>query len=168
MKQPSLKETGSFRRRLTLTFVLVAAVSTGSLAVISFVLVKQDRSASFVERSFDKAQLASTIADGRLSPQPSTDEITSLIETLERRAAMEVVVRSAGSTFSSEPELDIDPDDAIFDDRVSTEGLRSTDVELAGRDYLVVTSAQPTSPELYYLFSRENLIDQMDRLSSLL
>src|SRR3990170_2265325 len=98
LSRPTPKETGSFRRRLTLTFALVAAVSSGSLAVISFILVKQDRSTSFVERSLDKAHLASTIAESKLSPQPSTDEITSLIETLERRAAMEVVVRSGGRT----------------------------------------------------------------------
>ncbi|MGH2757532.1 MAG: ATP-binding protein [Actinomycetota bacterium] len=160
--------TGSFRRRLTLTFVLVAAISAGSLAVISFLLVKQHRSTSFVERSLDKAQLASTIAEGRLSPQPSSDEITSLIETLERRAAMKVVLRSGDRTFSSIPGLDIDSIDAALRDGEAAEGLRSTDVELEGHHYRIVTSARPADPEFFFFFSRENLIDQMDRLSTLL
>ena len=168
LNESAPKETGSFRRRLTLTFVLVAAVSTGILALISYFLVKQDRSTSFFERSLDKAHLASTIAESRLPPRPSADEIASLIETLERRAAMEIVIRSGGSSFSSDPELDIDPVDAVLREIETTEELRFADVELEGRDYLVVTSARPADAELFFLFSRENLETQMDRLASLL
>lgn len=168
MRNSQHEERGGFRRRLTLTFVLVAAVSTGTLAVVSFLLVQQDRSDSFVERSLDKAQLATSVAEARASPQASAEEIRSLIETLGRRAGMEVWLRSGGQTYSSIPGLETDP---LFDALPTTpgqDGLRSAAVELEEGHYLVVSPAEPADPMLLFLFSRNNLIQQMNDLSTLL
>jgi len=167
MTTPTKREGGGFRRRLTLTFVVVAAVSSGSLAVVSYLLVKQDRAASFTERSLDKAQLASTLAEGRLSPNPTGAEVDNLIQTLGRRTGMEVVVVSGPREFSSMENLDIDPVIEAFEP--STDGLRSEPVELEGHHYLAVADMGPDeTTTLYFLFSRTNLIEQMHRLSTLL
>lgn len=169
-KSPS-NESGSFRRRLTLAFVLVAAISTGTLAIVSYVLVKQDRSTSFVQRSLDRAQLASAIAESRLSPQSSVDEINGLIETLDRRAGMEVILRSGDRTFSTVRELDSGSVVESLDDTTADDdGLRSADIEIEDQHFLVVSPPTPTAPdaELFFLFSRANLLEQMHRLSTLL
>lgn len=161
-------EMGSFRRRLTLVFVLVAAVSTGTLAMFSFFLVQQDRSASFVERSLDKAALASSVAESRLSERPAVDEIDDLFETLSRRAGMEVVVRYEGESFSSIPGLDADSVAAAMEEATERGGLRSASLDRSVHHYFVVSPVGPAEPELYFLFSRGHLIEQMQRLSRLL
>ena len=168
MKQASARERGSFRRRLTLAFVLVAAISTGTLALVSFLLVKQDRSASFVDRSLDKARLASSLAESRLSPAPSADEINGLIEALKRRAGMEVVVRSDSRTFSSLPGVDVQPVIDRLEDDSTEEGFRKTDIQLEENHYLLVTPVDAADPELFFLFSRANLDEQMAGFSTLL
>ena len=168
MRSSQHQERGSFRRRLTLTFVLVAAVSTGTLAVVSFLLVQQDRSNSFVERSLDKAQLATSVAEARLSTQPSDEELRSLIETLGRRAGMEVWLRSGGRSYSSISGLAADLLLEALPPTADQDGLRSVPVELEDHHYLVVSPTELTDPELLFLFSRDNLIQQMQRLSTLL
>lgn len=162
------EESGSFRRRLTLTFVLVAAVSTGTLAIVSFLLVQQERSTSFVERSLDKAQLAASVAEARLSAKPSSEEIRSLIETLGRRPGMEVVLRSGERTYSSIPGFEPDPLLDALPPTAELNGLRSAPIEIEGHHYLVVSPAEPTETSLLFLFTRDNLIQQMERLSTLL
>lgn len=162
------REAGSFRARLTLTFVVVAAVSSGILAVVSYLLVKQDRSTSFVDRSLDKARLASSLADSRLSPMPTGEEADGLIETLGRRSGMDVVVMAGDRTFSSVPELDLDPVTAAFEDTPAEDGLQSTPVDLGGHHYLVISDVGESGTRLFFLFSRANLIEQMSMLSTLL
>ena len=136
--------------------------------MVSFLLVEQDRTDSFVERSLDKAQLATSVAEARLSAQPSAEDIRSLIETLGRRVGMEVWVRSAGHTYSSISGIEAE---SLFDalpTGVDEDGLRSAPVELEDSHYLVVSAAEPTDPMLLFLFSRNNLIQQMHGLSTLL
>lgn len=163
MKRPS-----GFRRRLTLTFMAVAAVSAGSLAVTSFLLVKQDRLDSFTQRSLDKAQLAQTVAESRTSSSPSVDEIDALSEALKRRADIELVVSIDGQAFTSLPGVDATQVFRSFDDAARVDGMDTDDYHTSERSYLVVDPSGSGDPEMLFLFSRENVLEQLSDLSDVL
>src|SRR5215467_8907359 len=68
---------GGFRRRLTIAFVLVAAVSSGSLAVGSFLLVRQARLSDLLHAKASEVTADLKLAHGleptqqALSPGPN-------------------------------------------------------------------------------------------------
>ena len=159
---------GGFRRRLTLTFVMVAAVSAGSLAVISFLLVKQDRLDSFTQRSLSKAQLAQTIAESRTSVPPTTEEIDSLIQTLQRRAEIEVLLRTEDQVFSSIPGIDVEAIFRSIGNGTKTDGMNTNTYDASDKNYFVVDPSGSEAPTMLFLFSRNNLLEQLDQLSGLL
>ena len=59
---------GGFRRRLVLTFIMTAGLSAGALAVGTFVLVRQERVASFADSVAEKTRLGRVIVQREHDP----------------------------------------------------------------------------------------------------
>lgn len=157
-----------FRRRLTLTFMAVAAISAGSLAILSFLLVKQDRLDSFTQRSLDKAQLAQSVAESRTSEPPNLEEIEELSHALKRRADIEIVVRTEEHTFSSLPGVDVETAFRAFSNASRTDGMTTYDFDTSDTNYFVVDPTGSEEPTMLFLFSRANVLDQLGTLSGVL
>lgn len=157
-----------FRRRLTVTFMAVAAVSAGSLAIISFLLVKQDRLDSFTQRSFDKAQLAQSVAESRTSERPSLEEIGELSQALKRRADIELVARVGDHTFSSLPGVDAEDVFRAFRNPSEMDGMTSTEFNALDKNYFVVDPSGQEESTMLFLFSRANVLAQLSALSAVL
>jgi hypothetical protein len=62
--------TRRFRRRLTAAFVLVAAVSAGLVATVTFLLAREYRWRTTRSTSLDEARFALAVAPGQLEARP--------------------------------------------------------------------------------------------------
>jgi len=159
----------SFRARLTLAFVLVTAVSAGSLAVASFLLVQKDRFDSLRERSIDKTRLALAIAEERLSDPPTSEQVEDLMLTLRRRAGIEAMAVTSQDeiSVSSEALSGAEVPEEVLDASVD-DGLQMITTNVAGHSYLVFHPTEPDEPTIFFLFSTENLLAQMSRFAGVL
>lgn len=163
-----MKSGGGFRRRLTVMFMAAAAVSAGSLAVISFLLVRQDRLDSLTQRSLDKAQLAQTIAESRTSEPPTLDEIDALSQVLKRRADIGLVAQIDDQTFTSLADVHVDEVFQSFRNASNVDGARTAEIDASGTNYFVVDPSGSEEPTMLFLFSRDNVLEQLAALSGVL
>jgi two-component system sensor histidine kinase MtrB len=90
-----------FRRRLTAAFVLVAAVSAGLVAVVTFVLAREYRWRTIRSTSLDEARFALAVAPAELDEE-SFERFRSIYE---RRGDADILVTRGGSEFTSSPNL---------------------------------------------------------------
>lgn len=158
-----------FRRRLTVAFVLVAAVSAGAIALVSFALVRADRYRSFHERAISSASLALSLAGS--SDRNGDAEVTAeeIAMHLGSRQTFEVIAESDEETVSSNSAFDEGDLPTEFEtSRVDPE-FSHQEVEIEGRPYLVVRPQETVGPvTLNVLFSAGALERQLDRLASIM
>ena len=92
-----------FRRRLTAAFVLVAAISAGLVAVVTFVLAREYRLRATRSTSLDEARFALAVAPDEF------DEVTfERFRTLyEQRSDADILVVQGSTEFTSGANLSV-------------------------------------------------------------
>jgi two-component system, OmpR family, sensor histidine kinase MtrB len=158
-----------FRRRLTVTFVLIAALSAGVIAAVSFALVRADRYRSFHERAVSASALALSLAGA--ADRNDDVEITAeeIAIHLGSRLSFEVVAVSDEEAASSVASIDEDELPTEFDTSGEDPEFLHQETEIDGRSYLVVRPQETVDGvALNVLFSASALETQMDRLASIM
>ena len=161
--------TSTLRRRLAVTFALVAAVSTGVLALGTYLVVRESRLDDSVESSVAQARanlvLAGTVLDG----SSATQDVEALLGFYARRSGFETIALSSGGTLASSVALAETPIPIGVQDLARTGDLAFQRVRLAETRYLVAGGRAPASQaELYFFFSEETLHDDIAQLGTIL
>src|SRR5437899_12206112 len=92
---------GRLRRRLTISFILVAGVAAGLLATGSFLLVRETRLADSRDRALAQARLNLAFAERNFPRSPSPQNLQPLMEALAVGTAGAVVESGGRETASS-------------------------------------------------------------------
>lgn len=151
---------GRFRWRLTLSYVVVAAIAAGIVSGGSYYLVRHERYSSFAERALGTADLVASLADrGPATAQVGRD----LVSRLDRQGRFEVIVVSPDGAASSDNKLDPDRIPRLAE--VADDGARYGETEVGGQRFLVVSPTTPSlGAELYFYFSTESIEAELARL----
>ena len=143
-----------FRPRLTAALVVMAAVTTGVLAISSYLMIRQYRYSAFAEHAEREAKLSMLAASDELS----LSKFDSLLGEYQRRGGFEAVAVAEGVVFSSTPELDDEdvPRELLGELRPGRT-LKAT-TRVGGERFLVVAGTPVgTSTQLYFFFSMRDL-----------
>jgi signal transduction histidine kinase len=156
------------RRRLAVTFALVAAVSTGALALGTYFAVRSarldDATHSALEQARSNLELAGTV----LSGSARAHDVAELWRRFHaRRPAFETVALTRTYTFASRfGREDVSPGLRRL---VGNGDLAYERVELAGATYLVVGGRpSPSDAEFYFFISEEALNADLAQLRTIL
>ena len=158
-------QSGRFRRRLTIAFVLVAAVSSGALALGAFGLVRNARLDDSLARAAADARFRLVVAQDFLPLDD--DRSRQLLTSLERAGLHAVLVADAHPTPSNP---DVDPAlpqrlrSVVAAGQIGYERLVT-----AGRPVLLIGGRIPGSTaELYLITSEDRLDHDLDQLATVL
>lgn len=155
---------GGLRRRLTVTLVLVAGVSSGILALGTYVLVRQARLQGSLNTAAEQARFSLVLAGGTDFERVDPASFVAGYEQFDFHAALVV----GGERYISDPTVDpVLPDD--MRSLVARGQLASQRLEIADEPYLVVGGRPPDSDaELYLLFSEDRLHRDLAQLRNVL
>ena len=157
-----------FRRRLRLTFIAVAGLAAGAVAVISFALAREYRIDGFETRARREAEV-----NLRLSTSATESFLEGLLATYRQHEGFEIVAMVGGRPHSTDNALSVAdvPRDVV-------EGVRTRDpqatvatatVTRASTRYLVIGGAVPRSDaELYFFFSLEDVLESLSEFRTAL
>ena len=160
-------QTGRLRRRLTIAFMLVAALSGAVLAAGSYLVVRQDRLGDSVERSVEQARFNLILAGEIVGPVGG--DADDVLAALERRGEFITVGKGNGRTFSSS--VSVGPAQVPEDlERIVGRGeLGYKRVTVGRARYLAVGGPVPdTELGLYFFFSEDRLWDELEQLRNIL
>jgi two-component system sensor histidine kinase MtrB len=144
----------TFRTRLVVAFVAVAAFSGGILATTSFLLTSSYRREAFERHAERQVRTSLDSARGRLS----LEDFETMLADIQRRGGFSAVAVSDGLTFSSSPGLDADDiPEAPLPPSASGE-LLADDVDVDGAPFHVVGGRlQSAETDVYFFFPRGDL-----------
>jgi two-component system sensor histidine kinase MtrB len=142
------------RWRLVVAFVLVAAVAAGSLAVASYLLVRQARLQASLTASAAQAR-----EDLNLAAGITYREAGGFVGAYEQRGGHAVLVFPGGRSVASDPRVD-PPIPAALRSLVRRGQLGYQRMDVAGTPYLVVAGRVPGSAGQLYLFFPEQGIER--------
>jgi two-component system sensor histidine kinase MtrB len=160
---------GRLRRRLAVTFALVAAVSTGVLALGTYLVVSSSRLEDVTESALAQARINLVLAGTVLEGSSATEDVADLLEFYERRPGFETIALTGGDTFSSslafaKTEIPVGLQRLVRDGDLAYERVR-----IAGSPFLIAGGRAPASQaEFYFLFSEEALRDDLSQLATIL
>ena len=159
---------GRLRRRLAVSFVLVAGVSTALLAVATFLLVRQSRLDDSVERALRIARLNLQFAQQNLTDHPGPAQTEALLAFYSTGGFGTVIFTGDRVNASSVPLRAFRPPDdlraLIADGQVGYERL-----DVGGDPSLVVGErVRPTRTDLYFVFSEASLQADLRQLAVVL
>ncbi len=145
-----------FRRRLTAAFILVAAISAGGLAVLTYGVTSSYRWGSFERVGKEQARVALALAPDRLD-DPSFEHMQA---AFEKRSGMDTVALVGGRTYTSAVGLTGDdvPDDVLLPTDIAPgeePDLAVTDTSREGHDYLVVAGDGPDGARYVFFFAKD-------------
>ncbi len=159
---------GSLRRRLAITYAIVAAVATGALALGTYLVVSKSRLDDAVDRSLAQARTNLVLA-GNVLDKSSTPADVADLGFYTRRADFETLALASGQPIRSSFSFgaaQISPDLRRL---VQSGELAFERVRIAEGPYLVAGGRVPRSPlELYFVFSEEALRDDLAQLRTIL
>jgi signal transduction histidine kinase len=160
---------GRLRRRLTIAFALVAALSAAILAAGSYLVVRENRLDDSVDRGVAQSrfnlELAGDVLGSRSDRAAAVEE---LLPALERRGDFATVGRGPGvAPFSTSLSLGAGqvPADLVREVRGGRLAYQRT--EVAGERQLVV-GGRVRGVELYFFYSEKQLFDQLAQLRTIL
>jgi two-component system sensor histidine kinase MtrB len=147
-----------FRRRLTAAFVIVAAVSAGLVAVVTYVLAREYRWRTLQTTAVEETRFALALAPLDLDAA----SFERFVDVYEVRSDAQIVA-VAGDQVLSSSDLGLADVPAGFSDLGDKPVLVEADV--AGRPMLV-SGAEARDGDRYFLFiSLEQLYDSLDELA---
>jgi two-component system, OmpR family, sensor histidine kinase MtrB len=158
---------GRLRRRLAITFALVVAVSTGALAVGTYVAVRAARLDDAADHSLALARTNLVLAGSLLAGSSDPRDVADLRELYARRPGLETVALVGDTELRSR-----------FGREQISDGLRrlvrNGDLayerrEIGGTPYFVAGGRPtPSRAELYFFFSEAALHDDLAQLRDIL
>ena len=160
---------GRLRRRLAITFALVAAVSTGMLALGTYLVVSSSRLDDATESALAQARTNLVLAGTVLEGSSATADVADLLEFYARRPGFETIALIGGETVSSSLSF-VNAEVPVGLQRLVQKGdLAYERVRIAGSPYLVAAGRAPASQaELYFFFSEEALREDLSQLRTIL
>ncbi|HEX7167904.1 MAG TPA: HAMP domain-containing sensor histidine kinase [Acidimicrobiales bacterium] len=150
-----------FRRRLTGAFVLVAAVSAGVVASVTFLLAREYRWRNVRNTTMHEARVALALAPRELD----AEGFERLRAAYEPRTEADMVAAGRTGEFSSSPALTLaDVPRALRGEDAPAEstGVRTS---VAGRDMLVIGAQGPAGTRYYFFFSVDQVQDSLSELA---
>jgi two-component system sensor histidine kinase MtrB len=145
---------------LTAAFVLVAAVSAGLVAVVTFLLARAYRWRTIRSASLDEARFALAVAPAELD-EASFERFRSIYE---RRTDADLLVTRGTSSFTSSPNLSVSdlPGNLVAN---LTEDPTLVESTVDGRRVLIAAAAGRDDADYFFLFSLEQLQESLDELA---
>lgn len=151
------------RRRLVVVFLLVAAVSSGALAIASYLLVRDARLQGSLTASAAEAREDLNLAAGITYPAAG-----EFVRAYELRGSHAVLVFPGGRSIASDSQVD-PAIPAALRDLVSKGQLGYLRVDVGGQPYLVVAGQVPGSAaQLYLYFSEQGIQHNLAQLRNIL
>jgi two-component system, OmpR family, sensor histidine kinase MtrB len=152
------------RRRLAVAFLLVGGISTGALALGSYLIVRNARLADSADRAVSQSRFNLQFA--------ATTELSvpELLDALDTRGAFCTVVLKPGAG-PAQSCLDVTPRQIPADLRelVAAGQLARRRVTLAGTNQLVVGGRVPAQDEeLYFFYDEQQVFDDLRTLGIVL
>jgi two-component system sensor histidine kinase MtrB len=159
----------SFRRRLVIAYVLVAAISAGALAVASFLLVRDARLTDSLHARASEARVDLDLAQD-LAPNSQSLDPNGFVQSYERAGTgAHVVLDFPGrAPVASDPR--VNPRIPASVTRLADAGqLGYARIAVGGRPFLVIGGRAPgSSARLYFLFSEEQIASDLAQLRNAL
>jgi signal transduction histidine kinase len=153
------------RRRLVIAFVLVAAVSAGTLAVASYLLVRQARLQGSLTASQIQAREDLNLA---ATPPITYPEAAGFIGAYEQRGAHAVLIFPGDRRVASDPQVN-PPIPAGLRTLVRQGQLGYQRMDVAGQPYLILGGRVPGSAaELYLFFPEQDIAHNLAQLRNAL
>lgn len=154
-----------FRTRLTAAFILVASVTSGALALGSYVIVKHYRERTFTDHATQAAELA-LLSTPR---EVTIDEFTALFNEYHRLGGFESVAIVGDVTFSSSSGLgaaDVPPE---LRSDLPSGTTQEAEASVGGERYLVAAgSPRGSEARLYFFFRKQDLLESLRTLRNVL
>jgi two-component system sensor histidine kinase MtrB len=161
---------GKLRRRLAITFALVAAIATGALALGTYLVVRESRLDDSLESALAQARTNLVLAGAILGGSSAIEDVDDLLDFYGRRAGFETVARvGEGPPFSSGLSALGARIPAGVQHLVREGDLGYERIRIAGEPYLVAGGQVPPSQaELYFFFPEAALYDDLAQLRTIL
>jgi signal transduction histidine kinase len=160
---------GRLRRRLAVTYAVVAAVASGALALGSYIIVSTSRLDDSVDSSLAQTRTNLLLAGTVLGESSAPQDVTDLLALYARRPGFETVALAGGEAFSSSFLFGGAQIPAGVYRLVRNGDLAFERVRIADTPYLVAGGRiRPAQAELYFFFSEEALRDDLAQLRTIL
>lgn len=154
-----------FRTRLTGAFVLLAAVTSGALALGSFLTIQQYRDRAFVRHAEDAARLSLLSTP----PQLSLENFQDLLDEFRARAGFETVALVGEVVYSSASHIGIDEIPAGVREPLPPGELATAVTTVRGTPYLVVAGTpRAGTSHLFLFFDRTDLLESLRQFRNVL
>jgi two-component system sensor histidine kinase MtrB len=152
-----------FRRRLTAAFIVVAAVSSGTLAVLTYGVTSGYRWRAFERMSHHEVRIALALAPDRLDDHG----FERMHAAYERRSGTDTVALTGDRTYTSAVALTAE--DVPAEVRSGPPGeLVTTRATRAGHDYLVVGGDGPDGSRYVFFFALDQVKGSLRELRTVL
>lgn len=163
MAEPRPARPHRFRRRLTAAFIVVAAISSGALAVLTYTVTSGYRWRNFERMTHDEVEVALALAPAELDEQ----SFERMQAAYEKRSGTDTVALVGGRTYTSAITLTSADVPAEVRDGPAGElvTVRST---REGHDYLVVGGDGPDDSRFVFFFALDQLEESLAELRSVL
>ena len=152
------------RRRLTIAFALVAALTAGALAASSYFLVREARLRDSVDASVQQTRFNLDLARD-LTPDAGAEE---LLDAYERRGGFETAGRLGERDFSSSLSVTRSQVPAELARLVEGGRIAYQRATIGRTPYVVTGGRAGRYAEVYFFFSEEELMDDLEALRNIL
>lgn len=147
-----------FRRRLTAAFVIVATISAGVVAILTFFLTSEHRWRNFRNTSLREARITLAFAPRDLD----ADSFGQLRDAFMQRTGAHMIAVQGGETYTSSPGIGLAGVPASL--RTGSDEPRVEETRADGRPSLLVAADGPVGSRYYFFFSLEQLYQSLDEL----
>lgn len=159
---------GGLRRRLAITYALVAAVATGALALGTYLVVSKSRLDDARDRSLAQARTNLVFAGTALGESSTPSDVVDL-GFYTRREDFETVALTTGEPIRSNLSFGAQQISDELRRLVRDGDLAFERVRIADSPYRVAGGRAPPSPvELYFFFSEDAVRDDLAQLRTIL
>ena len=153
--------THRFRRRVTAAFVIVAAMSAGLLAVVTYALAREYRIRNFRNDSLEEVRIALALAPERFD-EAGFEHLLTLYEA-RREAA--VVASDGQTTRASAVDLGLEDVPSALLASDAPPDPTAVEGEVGGQSTLVVGATGRSEVRYHFFFSLEQLDDSLSELA---
>jgi signal transduction histidine kinase len=154
-----------FRTRLTAAFVLLAAVTSGVLALGSFLTIREYRTRMFVRHTEDAARLGLLSRPGQLS----LEGFEELLDEFRARAGFETVAIVGEVVYSSTSTIGKEQIPAELQELPTHGEVANAETTANHTPYLVVAGIpRGGTSRLYFFFDRTELLDSLRQFRNVL
>lgn len=155
----SSRGRSGFRRRLTATFIIVIALSTVIVALVTFVLAREFRLRNFRADSLSQARFSLVVAPDHLDDE----SFAQLAAGYASRDDAELLAVQDGVVYSSGRNLTVDDIPLDFDG-VVTDALSRTTATVDGEQMFVVATRDSDGIVFYFFFAERETRDSIAQL----